>query len=287
MSHDISILQSNKHLETFSNTPFIAPLIVTKVGYFHEAHDHSIYRSTGIDEYILIYCIDGSGFLGDHKPLHLIQKGDIIIIKNHTPHTYGASSCNPWSILWVHFSGRDLDFLLGHFASDTPYFVTHIGYHPSLVDLFHTLIHTFSGNINDFMMLRATTIMQHLLCEIISLEQLSYKQQSHFKDIRQTIHFMKHNLHRKLSLEELSHVANLSKYHFSRKFKDYTNHTPLEYFTRLKIQKAMDLLRTEDLNISEVSETLGYTTPYYFSECFKQVTGYSPSQYKFLIHTKY
>ena len=287
MLPDISILPSTQHLETFSNSPLIAPLMVTKAGYFHQAYDHSIYRKEGIDECILIYCLDGSGFLGDHRPTHLIQKGDMMLIKDHTPHTYGASSHDPWSILWVHFSGKELDFLLSQFATDTPYFVSQLGYQPSLVDLFHSLIHTFSGDVNSFMMLRATTIMQHLLCEIISLEQLSYKQQSHFKDIRQTIHFMKNNIHLKLSLEELAHVANLSKYHFSRKFKDYTNHTPLEYFTRLKIQKAMDLLRIEDFNISEVSEALGYTTPYYFSECFKQVTGYSPSQYKSLIHTRY
>lgn len=287
MSDRLSIIQSDKFLKNYISTPYINHLTVTKAGYFPCILNHSILREKGVDEYILIYCISGKGCLGGSTPLQPIKKGDVILIKPHTPHTYSTSSTEPWSILWVHFTGSQCDFLMNQFLSDSPYFIIPIGYQPQLVDVFHSLLHTFSVGTDEFMMLRTTTYLQYLLCEIISLEKLSYKQQKHFKDIRKTIYFMKNNLSKKLSLDELANMVNLSKYHFSRKFKDYTDHSPLEYFNNLKIQYASELLQTTDFTIKEISEQLGFSTPYYFSECFKQLTGYSPSQYKHLARTKF
>lgn len=287
MVNSLSIIQSQKVLEAYQTLPYVCELTVTKAGFFPTIQGHKTVRELGIDEYILIYCIDGAGWVGDFSHTNEIQKGDIIVINPHTPHTYGALNEMPWSILWVHFTGKQADFLVNQFRSPTDCFITKIGYQPQLIDLFHTLISTFDTEVNLLMMLRSTTYLQHLLCEMITRESVSYKQNSHFKDIRQVIGFMKNNLSRKLTLEDLSEVAHLSKYHFLRKFKDYTSHTPLEYFNSLKIKKACELLETSDLNISEISEVLGFSTPYYFSECFKHLTGYAPTQYKSLILTKF
>lgn len=287
MPNSLSIIQSPTLLTNYANLPYIQELMVTKAGFFQSAYDHSILREEGIDEYILIYCIDGQGWLGDTTPTYIVNKGDIILIKPHTIHTYGASTTTPWSILWVHFTGSNAPALIDHFRLIDPYFITSIGYQPQLIEVFHQLIQTFSIELDSWLMLKSTTYLQHLLCEIITLEKLSYKQQSHFKDIRQVIVFMKNNLSEKLLLEDFATVAKLSKYHFSRKFKDYTGHTPLGYFNSLKIKSACDLLQSTDLNINEISQKLGFSTPYYFSEYFKQTTGYTPSNYRLLIRSKF
>ncbi len=94
------------------------------------------------------------------------------------------------------------------------------------------------------------------------------------------INYMLQNIDTKFSLEQLSDYIKMSKYHFVRKFKETTGYSPIQYFNRLKIQKACELLDTTSLDINEISLILSFNTPYYFSEVFKKIVGYSPSKYR-------
>ena len=53
----------------------------------------------------------------------------------------------------------------------------------------------------------------------------------------------------------------------------------IEYFSNMKIEAAKDLIRTEQMNFTQISEKLGYTSIHYFSRQFKKVTGMTPSEY--------
>ena len=55
--------------------------------------------------------------------------------------------------------------------------------------------------------------------------------------------------------------------------------TPLQYLTRLRIQKAKELLQYLD-QIGTVAELVGYSDPLYFSRIFKSRTGVSPTEYR-------
>ncbi|MCB0166075.1 MAG: helix-turn-helix transcriptional regulator, partial [Anaerolineae bacterium] len=66
----------------------------------------------------------------------------------------------------------------------------------------------------------------------------------------------------------------------ARVFKKKTGYAPIDYFIRLKIQKACELLETTDQQVSEIGHSLGYPDIYYFSRLFKKVVGLSPRQYR-------
>ena len=53
----------------------------------------------------------------------------------------------------------------------------------------------------------------------------------------------------------------------------------IEYFSNMKIEAAKELIRTEQMNFTQISEKLGYTSIHYFSRQFKKVTGMTPSEY--------
>jgi len=63
-------------------------------------------------------------------------------------------------------------------------------------------------------------------------------------------------------------------------FKGATGLTPLNYFIRLRIRLACELLGDSNLSVKEISFCLGYSDPCYFSRIFKQVTGVAPSHYR-------
>ena len=76
--------------------------------------------------------------------------------------------------------------------------------------------------------------------------------------------------------------ANLSSSHLAAVFKKRTGFTVLDFFIRLKIQRACFLLDTTDQSVKAIAADLGFDDPLYFSRCFRRVHDSSPTQYRAL-----
>lgn len=98
--------------------------------------------------------------------------------------------------------------------------------------------------------------------------------------INKLIYFMKRNLNRKLVLENLAEESGFSASHLSLVFKRSTGHSPLSYFTQLKIQRACQYLDHTNMEIKEISSALGYDDPLYFSRVFSKIMDQSPKRYR-------
>ncbi len=94
------------------------------------------------------------------------------------------------------------------------------------------------------------------------------------------IAYMKENLNKKLTINEICERVHYNKSYVFASFKKDTGTTLMQYFTRLKIEKAKKYLREEKLNVSQIAEKLAFDTPNYFTKTFKKFTGQSPLQYK-------
>ncbi len=53
-----------------------------------------------------------------------------------------------------------------------------------------------------------------------------------------------------------------------------------DYLNQLRIEAAMNLLKTTEMNINEISEMVGYNSQHYFSRIFKKYTGHVPTEYR-------
>lgn len=82
-----------------------------------------------------------------------------------------------------------------------------------------------------------------------------------------------------ITLQDLEEKTGFSKVYICRVFKKFKNTTPIDYFTRLKIARAQEML-TEfpGLSLREISDSLGFNDVYYFSKVFKRIVGCSPSE---------
>jgi len=65
----------------------------------------------------------------------------------------------------------------------------------------------------------------------------------------------------------------------SRTFKEATGYTIIEYFNKLKIDKAKELLIEGNKKIREVAQELGFVDEFYFSRTFKKAEGMNPSEF--------
>jgi len=83
-----------------------------------------------------------------------------------------------------------------------------------------------------------------------------------------------------ISVGAIAAYLGLSEGHLSHTFKKETDYTLLNYLTRYRIHKAMELLRDCRLKVYEVAEQVGYRDITHFSATFKKLTGMSPSEYQ-------
>jgi AraC-like DNA-binding protein len=82
----------------------------------------------------------------------------------------------------------------------------------------------------------------------------------------------------RITLVELAQKAGMSKYHFSRVFKRYIGMTPIKFVTLRKIEKAKELLKRRDFNVSAVAYQLGFNDVSTFIKQFKKFTGLTPAK---------
>ena len=94
------------------------------------------------------------------------------------------------------------------------------------------------------------------------------------------IHYMKENMEKHLSLQDIADQIGYSPSHFSLLFKKKTGHSPLTYFNLLKIQQSCQLLDTTDMKINQICYKIGIEDTYYFSRLFSKIMGMSPREYR-------
>lgn len=96
------------------------------------------------------------------------------------------------------------------------------------------------------------------------------------------VHMWRH-LNEPLRVSTLSALSGLSVSLYSSLFKCATGYAPIEFFIRLRMQRACELLRETTLSVKEIAAVLGYSDAFYFSRIFKSVNGVAPSYYRLQI----
>lgn len=81
------------------------------------------------------------------------------------------------------------------------------------------------------------------------------------------------------TLDDFASQLNLGRTVFFRKMKGVTGYTPNEYMRIVRMKKAVELLQEGHYNVSEIAYKIGLKDPHYFSRCFKEHFGVSPSAY--------
>ncbi len=259
-----------------SNHPFYQNLFTDAIGYFPNAKHHNRSRKNGIGEYILLYCLKGEGWIKMNGQTTILTPNSGFIIPKNTAHKYGSSLKDPWSIYWVHFSGNYAATFYERFTQFQKKSVI-IAYDESKLDLLKEIIIILENDLIDEKIelahLKLMTFLSFLSYAAISENTITDK-------ISTSISYMKSNLNQTLTIETFANQALYSVSRYSELFKIKTGYSPIQYFIRLKIQKACEYLYFTNLSIKEICKEVGFEDPYYFSRMFKKQIGVSPMQYK-------
>ena len=81
-----------------------------------------------------------------------------------------------------------------------------------------------------------------------------------------------------LNVEDLGHEMGMSRVQLYRKLKSLTNSSPNELLRRIRLRRASLLLTSTEMNVSEVAYEVGFSSPSYFTKCYKEEFGESPTE---------
>ncbi|SFH45589.1 transcriptional regulator, AraC family [Palleronia marisminoris] len=97
---------------------------------------------------------------------------------------------------------------------------------------------------------------------------------------RRSVELMRARLSEDISLDDLAVEAKVSPFHFARMFKQSVGVPPRVYLTRLRVEKACELLERTDLPITQIALTVGYSSSQVFARVFIKHRRMSPSDYR-------
>ena len=98
--------------------------------------------------------------------------------------------------------------------------------------------------------------------------------------VKEALAFVEQHMHEQLTMAEIAGRVHLNASYFSVLFKEQTGVAFSEYLSRVRIQRAKELLLQTRLSIGEIGERVGYRTDKYFIKVFKSLEDVSPSRYR-------
>lgn len=277
-----AIIVPKKILQTQCETnPIIRDAYITDIGYYPKAKFHYRRRPGGIDQNILIYCVEGRGNAQIGAETYTINTGDFIVIPANIPHAYAASAEAAWTIYWLHFKGKAGNAIAAAIIARLAGHKGTIAYNEKRGALFEELYLNLERGYSTENILYANMCFWHLMASFQFHAKFGGTRITKYPDvISRAIDFMQQQINHTLTLAQLAQAVNLSVSHFAAVFHKKTGFAPIEYFNHLKVQKACQYLQFTEDRINEIAAYVGITDAYYFSRLFKKLMGMSPAEYR-------
>lgn len=258
--------------------PLVRRLFLTDVGFFPHADNHYHERKEGIEEYIFLYCTEGMGNINVKGKDYKLWMNEAFCIPRNQAHFYCSSKKEPWSVLWVHFKGEDIEY----YPLDECKVVSFMSDYATnrMLFLFELLFRVLESNYTLGNFIYISQILSMILAETYFREKKA-STLSQNKHVTSIIRYMYKHISESVSLEQVAEEFELSKSYINAIFQKYTQNAPMDFYNKLKMKEACKMLRSsENMYIYDVARRLGYNDQYYFSRFFKKIIGVSPKTYK-------
>jgi AraC-like DNA-binding protein len=260
--------------------PLLASLLPTAAGYFPHAEGHYVERPRGVPELIVILCWSGRGWIKLGSRRQQVEAGETVFIPVRAPHSYGADDSDPWTIVWAHAIGTELKHFLRQLGVSARSPKLRLSADGADQLEFNRVWQIGEEGYSMPHLVASASAFRFVLSEMLRLKLKSRAPKQEEDVVRRAADWMRSNVEARVTLEEVARVAGVSISHLSTLFREKMGYPPIDYFTRLKIQRACLMLDTTSARIKEVAAKVGFTDPYYFSRAFRQVMGVSPRAYR-------
>jgi AraC-like DNA-binding protein/quercetin dioxygenase-like cupin family protein len=279
------------------------------IRFVHKQSDQLPMHRHGFNE--LVFVLDGSATHQIHIP-HVgsyeckISKGDIFIINPDEEHTFTFEEGERLDILNINFQSSFLDgtFIQGKnevrvmdFVYLQPSLPLNVRF-GNILKLTDNEMQSIITQVDNMMIelkeqnigyIHVIGLYMALIFTLLSrkynqamtsgLVLKSNKEQS-MSNIYRVMGFIEHHFTEEISKEELAQIGICSVRNLSRKFKECTGETVLEFMHRLRVDKSRRLLIETDMKITDIASLVGFNDISFFNKTFKKRMNITPREYR-------
>lgn len=116
-------------------------------------------------------------------------------------------------------------------------------------------------------------------CTTISL-QLEEAAPTENRECAEIKRYLDTNYREDISLDLLAELAHLNKYYLAHTFQREYGISPITYLNRRRIEESKHMLGNTSYSLAQISELMGFSSPSYFSQCFRKAEGMTPNEYR-------
>lgn len=287
---------------------FISSFTFIANNFGHQHNDPSAWCGDRvIGDFELIYIIDGQSDITIANKNFQCEQGDIILIPPFTKHKILTPSHNLHNNYWIHF---DVEPFYRHeeFTNALTYnedsihsnnnhqYMVHIGNVPELLTLYELLEKELSHPQLGFktffntilvqivtLLLRYNLISSPTLFKLIETPICLTSNENNIID--KSIQYTYNNMSDNIRINDLCEYLHVSESYLFKSFSKLLKLPPNQFIQLIKIKHAEQLMKTTTLSIKEISDLIGFSSPYYFSHVFKKHYHVSPREYQRYMNT--
>ena len=222
------------------------------------------------------YVVSGKGTLIINQKQYSLGRGMLFYIPPETDAIYYSDPVDPWSYEWVGFDGKHVQDYLNHLqvSGDSPIIVdTNKKYKRYFDDIVSRYVN--KGYLDIF----AVGSLYQFFGELLSDSRKTKDTASSKLTVQLAKDFINNNYQFDISVLDIAKNANVTPNYLSFIFNKEEGMSTKEYLIRVRMDKAVLLLKSGFFNVKEVSEKVGYKNQLHFSNEFKKIYGKSPINY--------
>ena len=249
---------------------------------FERCYAHQKPYNRKIRGYSLLYVLSGKGYIQyPCQPVKKISSGEIFILFPTSENTtWFPDKSDPWSYIWIDFTGNDIPnmFRLLNISKSEPSVTV-----PNRKTADTLAMNMLRDCLKDTL---SSTFICTYYCYGFFAQILNQKDNSKRKKVLSDSHIKKAQKYIEenypnpdLNIQDVSNHCALNKVYFSRLFVKETGVTFSAYLMDLRIRSATNLFKSGNYSVKNVSYSVGFSSPYYFSKMFKKFHTISPKVY--------
>lgn len=245
----------------------------------------------------LVVILDGRGLHCTDVGDYILESGDVFLIRGEMAHGY--SETEAMALVNILFDPEQLRLPLDDLAG-LPGYHALFRVEPKLraVDKFRHRL-----KLNEEELAEATTLIARIEEELDNrkdgyrfmasahlMQLLGYLSRCYSKAqfsehrslirLGQVLSFMEQHYAEQIVVSQLAQVAGMSESTLMRTFRKVMGRSPIDHLVRLRVNKAIEMLRDDDVRITDAAFACGFSDGNYFSRQFRRITGSSPREHR-------
>lgn len=230
--------------------------------------------------HLLHYCLKGKGKYYVNNRVYKISAGDAFLIMPDMITYYQADSEDPWTYLWLSFSGTKTKEYLKRCNLDEENLVIHCDYATQLEQCVLAIMGHNKLSYSNELFIQGQLF--NFFSYLAKSADVAYQdmQTNYNIYVNKAINYIQSNYQEMMTVTQIASYLGLNRSYLTTLFKKELNLSPQEFLLQYRMMRAEDLLTSTDLPINQIAYSCGYSNQLSFSKAFSNTHAMPPRDYR-------